>query len=63
MPDGYRIGPSDLVAEALELSEAAALEAFSAEAMEVVSSKFAVSGWFLLNNAQKKRLVESLQNL
>jgi hypothetical protein len=35
---------SDLIAEALELSEAAALEAFGAKAIEIVGSKFAVSG-------------------
>ena len=35
-----------MVAEALELSEAPALEAFGAVAVEVVSAKVAVSGWF-----------------
>src|SRR5271167_2768916 len=36
----------NLVAEALELSEAPALEAFGAMAVEVVSAKVAVSGRF-----------------
>lgn len=54
---GWKLCERHLIAETPELLEAAALEAFSAKASEIVSTEFVVSGGFC------HQVVSDLENM